>query len=346
MPRLKPILNNDLFEKSTMSFGAHLEELRRVLMKASLWLALGTAIGVFFANDVVKYVSAPIQDELKQLQIKKFSDAFREVNQCEPSDSFVAWMARHGMIPERVLVFDTDELSSIDFGESVDDAKLGEQLMRAMATNSRPALKPQIQMRSINTKLKSFELVEGFMVYFKASLLVGALISSPAVFWHLWSFIAAGMYVHERRSFYMFLPISLSLFIAGVGIAFFVVLRLVISVLMATSDSLGVDFEPRLSDSLSYVLLVPLGFGIAFQLPLVMLALNRFGVIPIQMYVDNWRTAVLGIAFISMLLTPPEATTMMAMFVPLTILYFLGIMLCRVMPTGYGLGSAKEPVSI
>jgi sec-independent protein translocase protein TatC len=117
---------------------------------------------------------------------------------------------------------------------------------------------------------------------------------------------------------------------------------LVVSVLMATSDSLGVDFEPRLRDSMSYVLMVPLGFGIAFQLPLAMLALNRFGVIPIAFYTQHWRVALLAIAFVSMLLTPPDATTMMAMFVPLTLLYFSGILLCKVMPFGYGLGSQKR----
>ena len=341
MPRLKSNLDNDLFEKSTMSFGAHLDELRRALMKACLWLALGTAVGVFFAADVVKFVSKPFQDELKNQHVSRFSDAFRAVNKCEPSPSLLSWMMQYGMLPERVLVLDIDDNSHVAIGDNADEAKLRAQLMRSMAVQPLPRMKPQIQMRSIATKLKSFELVEGFMIYFKASLLVGALLSSPAVFWHIWSFLASGLYAHERRSVYMFLPFSLSLFIAGVAIAFFLILRLVVKVLMSTSDSLGVDFEPRLRDSMSYVLMVPLGFGIAFQLPIAMLALNRFGIIPVDMYLQHGRIAVLGLAFVSMLLTPPDATTMIAMFVPLTLLYFLGILLCKIIPLGYGLGGRK-----
>ncbi len=342
MPRLKSILNNDLFEKSTMSFGAHLEELRRALLKASLWLAIGTAIGVYFAADVVKFVSTPFQDELKNLHVKRFADAYRNVNLHEPPAAFLAWMLKFGMTPEQVLILEGDNVRPMnDFSSSIDEADIHQQWMRSLSSQTLPRLRPQIQMRPIEAKLKSFDLTESFMIYFKASLLVGAVISSPAVFWHLWAFLAAGLYPHERRSFYMFLPISLTLFIAGVVLAFFVILRLVVSVLMATSDSLDVDFEPRLRDSMSFVLMVPLGFGIAFQLPVVMLALNRFGIVPIEQYTQNWRIAVLGIAVASMLLTPtPDATNMMAMFLPLSILYFVGILLCKFMPSGYGLGTA------
>lgn len=319
----------DLFDQRTMSFGAHLEELRTTLIKASLWLALGTAIGFYFAADVIKYVSKPFQDELRSLQVRKITEAYRLVNHDEPPANLKAWMTNHGMVPEQVFVVSSgDELSIDTFAEGT----LEDRMMQRLSTDPLTQLKQQIQMRPIALRLKSFELTESFMVYFKASLLVGAVISSPAVFWHLWSFLAAGLYPHERRGFYVFLPISLSLFIAGVCLAFFVTLRLVVSMLMATSDSLDVEFEPRLRDSMSFVLMVPLAFGIAFQLPVVMLALNRFGIVAIETYTQNWRVALLGVALASMVLTPtPDATNMLAMFLPLTMLYFAGIFLCRVM---------------
>jgi sec-independent protein translocase protein TatC len=115
---------------------------------------------------------------------------------------------------------------------------------------------------------------------------------------------------------------------------------------MATSDSLDVEFEPRLRDSMSFVLMVPLAFGIAFQLPVVMLALNRFGIVAMETYTQNWRVALLGVALVSMVLTPtPDATNMLAMFMPLTLLYFVGIFLCRFIPRGYGLGGQQPPLS-
>ena len=80
------------------------------------------------------------------------------------------------------------------------------------------------------------------------------------------------------------------------------------------------------------MLILPLGFGIAFQLPLVMLFLERIGVFDVETYLLKWRIAILVIAVLSMLLTPADPGSMMMMAIPLTVLYFGGILLCRFMP--------------
>jgi sec-independent protein translocase protein TatC len=80
------------------------------------------------------------------------------------------------------------------------------------------------------------------------------------------------------------------------------------------------------------VLFLPLGFGISFQLPLVMLFINRIGIVPVATYVQKWRIAILAIFVISMILTPADPISMLLMAGPLTILYFFGIMLCLWMP--------------
>ncbi len=90
---------------------------------------------------------------------------------------------------------------------------------------------------------------------------------------------------------------------------------------------------------MTFALLLPLGFGIAFQLPLVMLILERIGMCTIETYISQWRWALLIIAFISMILTPGDITPMIAMMIPLIGLYFLGIGLCKYLPRGSALGS-------
>ena len=80
-------------------------------------------------------------------------------------------------------------------------------------------------------------------------------------------------------------------------------------------------------------------FGIAFQLPLVMLFLQRIGLFETEAYLGSWRIAVLVIAILSMILTPTDVTSMVALMVPLIFLYFLGILLCKYMPRGKGIGS-------
>ena len=73
---------------------------------------------------------------------------------------------------------------------------------------------PRIHMKSLNAQ-------ETFMIYMKASLMVGVVLASPWVFYQIWSFVAAGLYPHERRYVHIFLPMSLALFLAGAAMAFF-----------------------------------------------------------------------------------------------------------------------------
>ena len=88
----------------------------------------------------------------------------------------------------------------------------------------------------------------------------------------------------------------------------------------------------RISEVISFVLFLPIGFGIAFQMPLVMLFLNRIGILSVKAYLDKWRIAILVIFVISMLLTPADPISMLLMATPLTALYFLGIALCKWLP--------------
>ena len=192
--------------------------------------------------------------------------------------------------------------------------------------------------------LNSHKVEEPFMIYLKASVVIGSVIASPMIFYHIWGFVAAGLYPHERKYVYLYLPFSVVLFVAGVSIAFFAVLGFVLQFLLDFNSTLAVDIEPRLSYYMNFVLLLPLGFGIAFQLPLVMLFLQRIGLIETSAFENSWRIAVLVIALLSMVLTPADPYSMILLMCPLIFLYFLGIGLCRYMPRGRGLGStAYDP---
>ena len=184
---------------------------------------------------------------------------------------------------------------------------------------------PRIQTRALGAP-------EAFAIYIKASLLVGVLIASPGIFYHIWYFVAAGLYHHERRFVYTFGPFSLALFFAGGALVFFFVFQIVLRFLFTFNAWLGIGIEPRITEWLGFVLILPLGFGIAFQLPLVMLFLERIGIFNVEAYLSKWRIAVLVIWVVAMLLTPPDPGSMILMGIPLMVLYFGGILLCRYMP--------------
>jgi sec-independent protein translocase protein TatC len=166
----------------------------------------------------------------------------------------------------------------------------------------------------------------------KAAFVLGAILASPFIFYFIWQFVAAGLYPHEQRYVHIFLPFSIGLFLAGAALAFFVVFKYVLAFLLKFNDWMGIDPDPRITDWLSFVLFLPLGFGISFQLPLVMLFLERIGIFTINTYAGNWRISVLVICFISMVLTPSDPQSMIFMAVPLVFLFFFGILLCKFMP--------------
>jgi sec-independent protein translocase protein TatC len=95
---------------------------------------------------------------------------------------------------------------------------------------------------------------------------------------------------------------------------------------------MDIDPDPRISEWMSFVLFLPLGFGIAFQLPLVMLFVHRLGLVSVGTFISKWRIAVLIIFVLSMFLTPADPISMLMMAIPLCGLYVLGILLCKWMP--------------
>jgi sec-independent protein translocase protein TatC len=189
-------------------------------------------------------------------------------------------------------------------------------------------------------KVTTLRIEEGFLSYMKVSFVAGFLLASPWVFYQIWQFVAAGLHFHERKYVYVYLPMSLGLFIAGAMAGYFYAFPLMLNFLISFNDWLNVDFTPRLSDYISMVLLMPLMFGISFQLPLVMLFLERLGIFTQQAYKSNWRIAVLVISVVSMILTPQDPGSMMLMMLPLVVLYWVGIWLCN-----FRINTKRSPIS-
>ena len=196
------------------------------------------------------------------------------------------------------------------------------------------------------TKVKTLNAQEAFTIYMKASLLVGLIIASPYIFYQIWSFVAAGLYSHERRYIHIYLPFSLGLFLTGAGVAFFFVFEPVLKFLFSFNRGMGIDPDPRINEWMSFFLLLPVGFGIGFQLPLVMFFLERVGIVTIEGFIKQWRIAILAIFIIAAVLCPPDPYSMCMLAVPLSVLYFGGIMLCKYVPRRPRMGETEEETAI
>lgn len=342
--------DEEQIEKSKMSFAEHLEELRVALFKSLLALLLGSLVGLLAGWSVVDYIQTPLRGALEtffrrqaqQTQLDRLEEMRAEGKPVpENLEAAAQQMADENLVPRDVYVPRTDLLKALgeDAPVPVEPAESDSQFSREDLVHLR-VYEPLEEGSRL--KLVGLSAHEPFMVYVKASLVVGVLVASPLIFYFIWDFVGAGLYRNERKQVYIYLPISLGLFLAGAALAFYVVFDFVLDFLFWFNEQMGITPTPRISEWMSFVLLLPLGFGISFQLPLVMLFLERIGVFTVESYLKKWRIAVLVISILSMFLTPADPGSMILMAVPLVALYFGGILLCRYMP-GHAVAKRGEP---
>jgi Tat protein translocase TatC len=181
--------------------------------------------------------------------------------------------------------------------------------------------------------LSTLNPMEAFMAYFKVSLVCGLVLGSPWIFIQIWAFIAAGLYPHEKRLVNVYLPFSLILFLTGALVCQFVVIPKAVNALLWFNQWLDLEPELRFNEWLSFAILMPLVFGISFQLPLVMMFLERLGIMTVQMYYSYWKIAFFLIHVVAAVLMPsPDPMSMECLALPMFGLYGLGILLCRLNP--------------
>ena len=342
--------SDDLFKSSQMSFGDHLDELRSTLIKSFLAIGIGFCIGLYFAGDFVQFISEPLKsavddhllaraelDFIADLEKRKAAGEMVPENIPKAAEIFM----ERGLAPRQVLVpreqlnlppkpKTVEPLSTESMKKNTGKEKAGEE-EEAFEIDLVP-LTIFEKVADDPRRIIGTGVTQGFMVYVKAALVLGMVLASPWVFYFIWSFVAAGLYPHEKSYVYVFLPFSLGLFLAGASLAFFVAVGFVLEFLFKFYAYLDIAPYPVINDWLGFILILPIGFGISFQLPLVMLFLERIGIFTQKIYLTQWRIAVVVICILSVFLTPADPGSMILMAVPLIILYFLGILLCRYMP--------------
>lgn len=199
---------------------------------------------------------------------------------------------------------------------------------------ARLSLMSLITWRPAKVRFQVLNATEAFTIWLKAALMTGLVVASPWIFYQVWNFVAAGLYPHEKNYVYLYLPISIGLFFGGASLAFAFVFDPVLDFLFTFNKGMNADFDPRIGEWLGFVLILPLGFGVSFQLPLVMLFVNRIGLVTVETYIGQWRIAILIIFLVAMVLTPADPISMLLMAGPLCLLYLLGILMCQYMPRG------------
>ena len=180
---------------------------------------------------------------------------------------------------------------------------------------------------SASQKLVVLAPADAFIGFMKISLITGLIISSPWVFYHLWMFVAAGLYTNERRYVRIAVPFSTALFVIGALFFLIVVAPLSLRFFLGFGHYIGVSSSWTFQKYISFVTMLMLVFGLGFQTPIAIFVLNRTGLVSIAALKNSRKYVIVGMFALSAVATPPDVISQITLAVPLYALFELGILL-------------------
>ena len=177
------------------------------------------------------------------------------------------------------------------------------------------------------------KLYEAFFVELKVALFAAFFVSFPIIANQLWAFVAPGLYAREKRAFLPFLLATPVLFLAGAALAYYVVMPTAFRFFLnfeGTRGGLRMEALPGTGDYLDLVMQFILAFGISFLLPVLLLLLNRAGIVSRSQLVA-WRRYMIVAAFvIAAVATPPDVVSQLMLAVPLILLFEAALLIMLV----------------
>jgi sec-independent protein translocase protein TatC len=173
-------------------------------------------------------------------------------------------------------------------------------------------------------KLIATSVISPFLVPLKIMLMTAFLIALPVVLWQMWAFVAPGLYSHEKKLVLPLVVSSTVLFFVGVAFCYFFVFGQVFKFIQSFAPK-SIAATPDIEAYLDFVLSMFLAFGLAFEVPIVVVVLARMGIVSIEK-LKAFRSYFIVLAFvIAAIVTPPDVVSQLALAIPMCILYEIGI---------------------
>src|SRR5690242_11796759 len=173
------------------------------------------------------------------------------------------------------------------------------------------------------------DIFEAFFVEVKVALFAALMVSFPVISIQLWRFVAPGLYVREKRAFLPFLLMTPLFFAGGASFAYFFAMPWALHFLLSYQGNIGgiqQEALPGVGNYLNFVTRFLFGFGAAFLLPILLMILERAGIVTREQLAKSRRYAIVASAAVDAVLTPPDVVSMLLLLLPLYSLYELAIL--------------------
>ena len=302
---------------TTMSLGDHLEELRLRLILAILGLVVGTIICLFFGKQIIAFIQGPYDRIMKgyaKSKVEEFQTPWTYLTDTFFNNMFEA--------------IDSDpNAPEIDPNAVTFVKKIYDDTVTSLFKDPNYITAVAEVHSSASGKLIVIAPADAFIGFMKISLISGLIVSSPWVFYHLWMFVAAGLYSNERKYVRIAVPFSTALFIIGALFFLFVVAPLSLKFFLGFGQYIGVSSTWTFQKYVSFVTMLMLVFGLGFQTPIAIFVLNRTGLVSIAALKNSRKYVIIGIFALAAVATPPDVISQITLAVPLYALFELGILL-------------------
>lgn len=324
--------SDDFFAETRMSFGDHLEDLRIHLLRALYGFLFAFLIGLAIARPVLRFIAAPVETAMARFYEERVQKIIDEIKRGQPPPEIARLtepVAIELSLPREKLL----RLSGVDPAKAPPGPEYETITAFINPLSTSMVLRESMTMITRRPGLSTLSAQEAFMAYLKVAIMCGLVIGSPWIFFQLWLFVAAGLYPHEKRYVNVYGPFSFGLFVGGVFLCEAFVLPKALDALLWFNQ--WVDLEPdlRFNEWLGFAIFMPVVFGVGFQLPLVMLFLERIGIFEVQQYREKWRIALFAIHVFAAVITPSvDVISLELLAIPMFALYWLGILLCVLNP--------------
>jgi len=171
-------------------------------------------------------------------------------------------------------------------------------------------------------------VITPFFIPVKVTILMAFLVALPYVLYQVWAFVAPGLYAHEKRFGLPLVVASTLLFVLGMAFCYFFVFRTVFSFIASFAPK-SITPAPDIEQYLNFVLTLFLAFGLAFEVPIVVIVLVRFGIVGLGKIRVARPYVIVGAFVVGAIFTPPDVVSQILLAVPLWLLYELGMVLAR-----------------
>lgn len=189
-----------------------------------------------------------------------------------------------------------------------------------------------VKAEGLTPSVQAITVAEPMMLYIKAVIVMGMILSSPWLFYQLWAFIASGLYKKERTFIYKVVPFSAGLFSAGTLFFLFSIAPMTMRFFITFNIGIPyLQYNPQITDYVNLMLIMALLFGLSFQLPLIIIFLVKLGMVELTTLKNIRKYVLLGVFIVAAAVTPSaDMISQIALAIPLYILYEGSLFYCGI----------------